>query len=1067
MSCFIAFTLFFLFSLSINGQTGIDLGQGYPFIRYFSGDEYHAHTQNFDIVQDQRGIIYVANFAGVLEYDGENWRLIPTKQISKVTSLAADSSGKIYIGARGEIGYLAPERNGTMAFVSLNDLLNSDQLKFSDVIKTFATPEGIYFITNRIIFLLNNDEIRTWRTEKDIHSAFCVNGELYYQLERGGLYNLKTGVITPVKGIENLPEATAINSILMYDHGVLLVATTDQGLFLLENDALKDFASEADPIFKEGQITSGIRLNDGCLAFGTVRKGIVLLFPDGRIKKIINKDAGLPDENVQNLFLDRENSLWLALNNGLAHLDIPSPISFFTEWAGLPGGITDILRLNGILFVASYQGLYYFNTKQGVFTPVTGITTACWSMISAGNNLLAATSKGIFIIQNLKARIIAEGFFLKLSRSLSNPAEIFAGETEGLHILKLRNEAWSDSGRIPGTEMEIREIIQDTMHRLWLNSPLENIMRFDPVTGTVERYDTLSGLPTATGNHLNKLDSVTVVSTRNGLFRYDPASKMFKSFTLFAGDSLYSTIWLMDIVENNHRDVWTTTGDEKNITLHIRKGENSYDHISQPFLPVADFVTWVIYPEAGGICWFGGPKGIVRYDPLVTKDYNMTFLTLIRKIVIKNDSVIFDGAFSGSDNRIASVQPAGNVPLIDYSGNTVRFEFASTSFPFKGKNHYQFYLEGFDKSWSEWTTDIQKEYTNLPKGDYMFHVRSMNIFGKIGEEAQYSFIIRTPWFLKWWGFILYLLVLTGLIYTIVVLRSRQLVKEKQRLEVIVTERTNDLQKTLDDLKETQDQLIQSEKLASLGKLTAGIAHEIQNPLNFVNNFSALSIDLANELKTSLEKEKERINQDSYSDMEEVINMIEGNVQKINEHGKRADRIVKGMLQHSRGKSGEFQVTDLNQLIEEYVNLAYHGTRAENKEFNTTFKMDLDPLVGKVKVVPQDFSRVILNVVNNACYAVFEKSKKNPAGYSPEISISTSRNDKSIIIRIKDNGTGIPLSVITKIFEPFFTTKPTGKGTGLGLSMSYDIISSIHGGKLEVNSVEGESTEFVITIPDKS
>jgi signal transduction histidine kinase len=195
-------------------------------------------------------------------------------------------------------------------------------------------------------------------------------------------------------------------------------------------------------------------------------------------------------------------------------------------------------------------------------------------------------------------------------------------------------------------------------------------------------------------------------------------------------------------------------------------------------------------------------------------------------------------------------------------------------------------------------------------------------------------------------------------------------------------------------------------------------------------------------------------------------MIRSNVQKINEHGKRAASIVKGMLQHSRGKSGEFESTDINNLVTEYVNLAYHGMRAKDKSFNTALRTQLDPATGKAMVVPQDLSRVILNIVNNSCYAVDEKSKKGIPGYAPEVLTTTRRIGDRIEIRIRDNGTGMPREVIEKIFNPFFTTKPTGKGTGLGLSMSFDIITQIHKGKLEVQSSEGESTEFIITIPEK-
>jgi signal transduction histidine kinase len=276
----------------------------------------------------------------------------------------------------------------------------------------------------------------------------------------------------------------------------------------------------------------------------------------------------------------------------------------------------------------------------------------------------------------------------------------------------------------------------------------------------------------------------------------------------------------------------------------------------------------------------------------------------------------------------------------------------------------------------------------------------------------------------------------------------------------------DLELTLQNLKEAQDQLVQSEKLASLGALIAGIAHEIQNPLNFVNNFSALSADLADELQETLRDIREAIPEDKYADMEEVAGMIRGNVTKIHEHGKRAESIVKGMLQHSRGRSGEFEQVSINNMVSEYVNLAYHGMRAKDKNFNTAIRTNLDPEVGMAAIIPQDLSRVVLNIVNNSCYALDEKIRKNIAGFNPEVTVTTRKVKNMIEIRIRDNGTGIPAHVREKIFNPFFTTKPAGQGTGLGLSLSFDIVTQIHKGKLEVESQDGEFTEFIITIPEK-
>jgi len=297
---------------------------------------------------------------------------------------------------------------------------------------------------------------------------------------------------------------------------------------------------------------------------------------------------------------------------------------------------------------------------------------------------------------------------------------------------------------------------------------------------------------------------------------------------------------------------------------------------------------------------------------------------------------------------------------------------------------------------------------------------------------------------------------------------------KDELEVQVAQRTaeltkqkEELQHTLEELKATQSQLIQSEKMASLGELTAGIAHEIQNPLNFVNNFSDVNAELIDELNAERLKPKEARDEQLEN---EILNDIKENEQKINHHGKRADAIVKGMLQHSRKSTGQKEPSDINALCDEYLRLSYHGLRAKDKSFNATLKTDFDENVHNINVIPQEIGRVLLNLFNNAFYAVSEKRKEESARlnvesnrYEPTVSVSTKIIDGKVKICVKDNGSGIPQNIIDKIFQPFFTTKPTGEGTGLGLSLSYDIIKA-HGGELKVETGTGEGTEFIILLP---
>ena len=287
------------------------------------------------------------------------------------------------------------------------------------------------------------------------------------------------------------------------------------------------------------------------------------------------------------------------------------------------------------------------------------------------------------------------------------------------------------------------------------------------------------------------------------------------------------------------------------------------------------------------------------------------------------------------------------------------------------------------------------------------------------------------------------------------------IQELELKRKAVEESNTALHRSLEDLKAAQAQLIQSEKMASLGELTAGIAHEIQNPLNFVNNFSEVSKELLEELKEERTRPKEERDEELE---EEILADLHQNLDKINHHGQRASAIVKGMLQHSRSSEGKKEPTDINALADEYLRLAYHGLRAKDKSFNADFRTNFDSDLPKIEVIPQDMGRVLLNLINNAFYVVNEKKKTVTGGYEPTVVVSTKKKGDRVEISVKDNGNGIPDKVVNKIFQPFFTTKPTGQGTGLGLSLSYDIITKGHGGNLSLKTRENEGTTFFINLP---
>ncbi|MCG2613289.1 ATP-binding protein [Terrimonas sp. NA20] len=311
---------------------------------------------------------------------------------------------------------------------------------------------------------------------------------------------------------------------------------------------------------------------------------------------------------------------------------------------------------------------------------------------------------------------------------------------------------------------------------------------------------------------------------------------------------------------------------------------------------------------------------------------------------------------------------------------------------------------------------------------------------------------------KQWAITDFKLDRTGKVKKTTAILLEETIEELEQKRKAVEDTNAALERSLTELKSAQQQLVQSEKMASLGELTAGIAHEIQNPLNFVNNFSEISAELIDEMK-------EELKNGNHEEALQIAEDIKQNLEKINHHGKRADGIVKGMLQHSRTGSGQKELTDINALCEEYVRLCYHGLRAKENTFNATIITDFDPSLTGVNIIPQDMGRVIMNILTNAFYAVNEKKKRQIPGYDATVSIKTEHCGNKATIAVSDNGYGIPQQIIDKIFQPFFTTKPTGQGTGLGLSLSYDIVAKGHGGELKAETKEGEGSLFTITLPN--
>ncbi|WP_162053212.1 two-component regulator propeller domain-containing protein [Pontibacter pamirensis] len=648
---------------------------------------------------------------------------------------------------------------------------------------------------------------------------------------------------------------------------------------------------------------------------------------------------------------------------------------------------------------------------------------------------------------------------------------LWIGTTDGLDRFDAQNSTFkhyltSDSFTNKGVqESMINCLSEDSKGNLWIGiyHGGEGLYYLNQTTNKFTRY--------LEGEDINNVyeDAAGVVwaGTDNGLFRLHPGSGSFEPFLDPFTSKGVSTV--IHISEDKQQNLWISASAGLIRLNRTRDVVGTYGW------------NYGINPSA---FTYGGHRG--RGGEIFIGDMNGYYSFLPAQIGLNNKApeIIF------TDFRLfdQSVKPGKGQPFqvplsevkeiqLPYKENVFSLSFAGIHYISPEANRHLYKLQNYDDVWRIAGPDRTASYFKVPPGKYVFYLKVANSDGEWSEK-NIAILVNPPWWSTWWAIGLYVLAFGGIIWGAIEYRSSKLKCENRVLEQKVQARTTEvmaqndeileknrkikaqhdrMEQTLEELQSTQSQLIQSEKMASLGELTAGIAHEIQNPLNFVNNFSEVSVELCAELGQELDLGRVEVAQS-------LIGDLARNLHKIQQHGRRADSIVKGMLQHSRANAGHKEPTDLNALADEYLRLSYHGLKGKDKGFNVRLIKDFDPAVEKVEVVPQEIGRVFLNLFNNAFYAVQQRQVQDMQGYVPEVRVSTRQLEGRVEVRVRDNGTGIAGDLKDKIFQPFFTTKPSGEGTGLGLSLSYEIITKGHGGKLQVDTEKNEYAEFIISLP---
>ncbi len=1030
---------------------------GRPFIRNYAPKEFGAAPSNWAIVQDHRGVMYFGNAEGILEYDGVSWRRIATPNRTVVRSLAVDENDRVYVGEVGTFGYLAPDSVGGMRFVSLLEQVPPEERKFADVLNTCVASQGVYFITPTALFRWADNGMRIWKTPTGFRFALVVRDTLYVDQTDVGLMRMVGDSLRLVPGGERFA-SRRIYVMLPYDDHQLVIGTMEDGLFLYDGFAFHPFRTEADSRLRQNQLYRGITLPDGTIALATIRGGVVILDQHGRVRQSVDMTTGLQDNTVLALQTDQQGGLWLGLFNGIAHVETPAPLSLFGEESGLRGGVVRLIRHQGILYAATSLGVFYLDPAKAhttAFQPVAGIATQCWSFLAIGDDLLVATTDGVYKISKNKATSL--GLLFKgaaaLHRSRQDGNYIFVGMGFNLALLRLNNGKWTNAGKFSGIEEEIRSIAEGEDGTIWLGTKSQGILRLGPPTldpapaaSRVDRFGVNEGLPEGEVN-VYAVGKRLFFASRSGLFRYDEAKQRFLPDSSFGAAFANGTTGVEVIASDKRGNVWLVatyeTGDEGNHLL--RQPDGFFQRLRTPFLRVPKTELYAIYPDdrtalddATGVVWYGGAGELVRYDQNVQKNYAAPFSALLRRVIINTDSVIFAGANAGE-----GVTPP--VPTLSCQSKTLRFEFSATSFEAEEENRFQTYLEGFEESWSPWTKETKKDYTNLSPGQYRFHVRAGNIYEKESRAAIYAFKILPPWWRTWWAYGGYAVVFGLLVFaTDRVQRRRLIKKERERAEFREAKLRAEVAEQASEAKST---------------FLSIVSHELRTPLTSVIGFAKI-------IQKRLTERVFPATQTDDPKTQKAIQQVTENLTVVISEGERLTKLINDVLDLAKIEAGKYEWQQEPVIIPELLERAAAATSSlfENKglKFVKEINGELPELVGDRDKLLQ----AVINLISNAVKFTDAGSVTCRALLRPERSVEGQSNGE-IVVSVIDTGDGISPENQPKVFEKFKQVGDSSsnrpKGTGLGLPICKEIVEH-HGGRIWVESEIGKGSTFSFALP---
>ncbi len=1048
-----------ILSFAVLFAQGIDL-TGLPIIKNYSPSEHGGTPQNWAIVQDKRGIMYFANTGGLLEYDGSSWRLIQIEN-EVARTVAIDSVGTIFVGGVDQFGFLKPDTSGKLNYNSLINLLPDTDRNFGDVWTIWPANNGVYFQSTSHIFFYSNsilypeddktEAVKIWKSKSIFSPAFFVNGKYFVPEIKTGLCTIVNDSLKLVEGGDRFIDLT-IYSMLPIKDGLSkknqILIGTQNGFYIYHNSVFSSFKTEVDKYIIKNQLYfRGAVLSDDTYAFGTQNGGLVVMDQYGKLLKIINKTTGLNDNTVWFVYPGVTGELWLGLNNGISRVNYPASLTLLDSHFGLDGSLYSVNEHRSKFYVTSANGVYYTEKTdetdyKSTFKKIDRINSESWQILDLEKYQFIATTNGVYKLTDVNAELINTSWRFAYSFCRSNTDEnlIYVGLHDGLATLQFVNGKWIDGGRVPGISEIIFYIIEDDDGAIWLSSLNKGIIRVVPNKNSrsssygITRFGNEKGILDK-GLIPVKFNNKILFGNSEGFLLFDKKDNSF-THTNILGDYFSNGYRIEDARNDIRGNIWVLGGRDRNFEiskLTISKDDN----LKRESFPVLNtiiannffYAPYRLYPDkySSDLLWITAGDKLYRFD---LSSFNQSRLrsdsrALIREVKTINDSVIYHGGL-GETNGI--IQPEWD---LSPNQTSIEFTYSISSYINEAAHQYQYFLDGFDEDWSEWTKDSRKEYTNLPPGSFVFRVRALNALGEMSKEASFSFYIPAPWYKSNLAVFIYVVMVLLAIWWFVNFRLKFLEKKTVELEAIVSEQTKEVREQKETLEEQAKKLVELDRLKTT--FFTNISHEFRTPLTLVMG------QIENILDSTTEEK------------------VKAKLKMALSNSKRLHSLINQLLELSRLEAGEIKLKVAKVDLISFLKKVFSAfeSYAERKNVKMEFISGADSL--ELFLDREKLEEIFNNLISNAI-------KFTPDGGLISLKIINENADNKIEITIKDSGVGISKDALPHIFDRFYQADGSQtreyEGTGIGLAIVKELVD-LHQGEIKVESTPGEGTTFKI------